>query len=198
MEAGALRLGRLLAFLLAVGVVAGWAADANAIFFNLHGLSPAQSISYSMTADGITVSVLVGSTGKLTSGASTFGLDATAAGDDPALIDGGSGSAENFSISVSQSVLFESMLISSFDSVDHGTFNIKGGTTVTLANGINDVNDIAGFTSANILSWTGDKLTGGGRGFSVDGFTVRPLINNSYLAGDFNADGRVDAEDYIV
>ena len=178
--------------------VATWTVNAKAVFFDLRGLSPNQSSTYTLTVGGITAQLQSGLTGKLTSGASTFGLDLTSALDDPALIDGGSGSAESVAFLFSQYVLFESILISRFDSVDHGTFNIKGGSTITLTNGVNSVGAVTGGSSANYLRWTGDAGTGSGRGFSVDGFTVRLVGTGGYQANDYNINNRVDAADYVL
>jgi hypothetical protein len=160
---------------------------AHAVFFDLHGLAPNQSLGYSLTRGGITAQL---SGGLMKSGATTFGIDATSANDDPMLIDGGSGFAENFSFLFSPSVVFDSLLISQFDSVDSGRFDIKSGPMIALANGTIDVGVLAG-GSANFLRWTGDTVSGSNRGFSVDGFTVR-------LVGDYNGDGAIDAGDYIV
>ena len=178
--------------------VAAWTVNAKAVFFDLRGLSPNQSFTYTLTIGGITAQLQSGLTGKLTSGGSTFGLDSTSALDDPALIDGGSGLAENVGFLFSQYVLFESILISRFDSVDDGTFNIKGGITITLTNGVNSVGAVTGGSSANYLRWTGDAGTGGGRGFSIDGFTVRLVGTGAYQASDYNNNNRVDAADYVL
>jgi hypothetical protein len=171
---------------------------AEAVFFDLRGLTPSQNTSLSLTVGGITAQLGSVGNGKFQSGANTFGIDINNVSDDPALIDGGGGSAESFAFLFSQNVLFESLLISHFDSVDHGSFNIKGGGTITLANGVNEVGMTTGGSSANFLRWTGDTSTGGGRGFSVDGFTVRLLGNGAALPGDFDGSGRVDDRDYVI
>jgi hypothetical protein len=188
---------RNFAFLAVLLYVVGWGCDAEAVFFNLRGLTPAQNSTYSLTAGGFTMQLGSGGTGKLTSGATTFGLDSVSVADDAALIDGGSGSAESFSISTSQYVLLESLLISHFDAIDHGKFNVKSAGDTTLANGVNQIGKVISGASANFLSWTGDTSTGGGRGFSLDGFTARLVSPTGYLASDFDNNNRVDAADYL-
>jgi hypothetical protein len=179
----------LVALLVAAFFVSRGATPAHAVFFDLHGLTPNQSLGYSLTLGGITAQV--GGTGFLMkSGATTFGIDATSANDNPMLIDGGGGFAENFSFLFNPTVVFDSLLISQFDSVDSGRFDIKSGQQIALTNGVTDVGILAA-SSANYLRWTGDSVSGMSRGFSVDGFTVR-------LVGDYNGDGAIDAGDYIV
>jgi hypothetical protein len=170
---------------------------AYAVSFDLRGLTPNQSFNYSLSAAGI--SVQVGGSGfLLKSGPSTFGIDSNGANDDPMLIDGGNGSSESFSFLFGQDVFFESILISQFDAVDGGTLNIKGFVTIPLANGLNNVGTIAARSSAHFLRWTGDTVSGMGRGFSVDGFSVRLIGTVPVQPGDYNNNGLVDAADYIV
>ena len=96
-------------------------------------------------------------------------------------------------------MLVESILISQFDAIDHGTLAFKGGPTITLTNGVNPINVVMSGSSSHFLNWTGDTGTGGGRGFSVDGFTARLVTSaTNYIAGDFDSNNRVDAADYIT
>ena len=88
-------------------------------------------------------------------------------------------------------MFIESILVSQFDAVDSGSFDIKGVVTVPLANGLNNVGAIAARSSAHFLRWTGDFVSVMDRGFRVDGFSVR-------LASDYNNDGVVDAGDYVL
>jgi hypothetical protein len=177
--------------------IALFGSPACAVFFDLRGLSPSTSFNYNLSAGGITASV--GASGfLLKSGAMTLGIDANSANDNANLIDGGGGSKESFFIQFSQTVLFESIQISQFDVGDAGTFNIKGGSTIALANGANAVNQITGGSSSNTLSWTGDLVSGGTRGFSVDGFSVRLAGTPPAQAGDYNTNGKVDAADYVL
>ena len=182
-------------------VVAGMVlpVGAWAMFFDLRGQTPAQSGgAFTVTGDGMSITISSGREGQFTSGATTFGYDSPSALDDPALIDGGSGFAEQFAILSSEYVLLESLLISHFDAIDHGNFNIKGVGNFTLANGVNPINKVIGSFSANYLSWTGDTSTGGGRGFSLDGFTARLVGSPTYQAGDFNNNKRADGADYVA
>lgn len=172
--------------------------SARAVYFDLRNLTPTQSFSHTLTVGGITMHLGSLSSGKLTSGASTFGLDAGSASDDPALIDGGGGSADEISIQTSQKVLIESFLISRFDAIDHGSFDLKGGQSFALVNGVNPINIVISGSSAHALRWTGDTNTGGGRGFSLDGFTVRLLDSFTYQAGDYNNNKRADGADYVA
>jgi hypothetical protein len=188
---------RNFAFLVGLLCVVGGGRSGEAVFVNLRGLTPAQGTSYSLTAGGFTMQLGSGGTAKLTSGATTFGVDAVSSLDDATLIDGGGGSAESFSIMTSQNVLLESLLISHFDAIDHGKFNVKSSGDITLANGVNHVGLVISGASANFLSWTGDTSVGGGRGFSLDGFTARLVSPTGYLAGDFDNNNRVDAADYM-
>jgi hypothetical protein len=181
--------GRLTACItvLCVGV---YASKSNAVFFDMRGLTPSESYTYSLSVGGI--GVQVGASGwLLKSGQSTLGIDGTGQNDNPLLIDGGTGSSENFAFLFSQDVFFESILVSEFDAVDSGSFNIKGAITVPLANGLNNVGVNAAKGSAHFLRWTGDFVSGMGRGFSVDGFSVRP-------SSDYNNNGIVDAADYLL
>jgi hypothetical protein len=187
---------RKLFALVALLSIASCARNCRAVFFDLRGLTPSESFSYNLSQGGINVTV-GGSGQKLKSGPTTLGIDLNSPNDDPALIDGGSGSAESFAILVSQHVVLKSILISQFDAVDSGSFNIKGGSTFALANGLNVINEETSGSSANFLRWTGQLVAGGGRGFSVDGFTVR-LAGMSGQSGDYNNDGDVDSADYVV
>ena len=149
----------------------GIAPQCKGVFFDLRGLTPSESTTYKLSSGGITVAL--GGTGqKMTSHATTFGIDLSSPNDDPLLIDGAGGN-ERFAFSFPNSaVRIESLLISQFDAVDSGTFSVKGVATIPLANGVVPVGLIAGATSAHTLAWTGDAVSGAGRGFSVDGITV--------------------------
>jgi hypothetical protein len=173
------------------------AEPASAIFFDLRGLTPSTAGTYNLTAGGITATL---NGPGMRSGAMTFGVDHPSATDNPLLIDGGGGAsaAESFSILFSQTVLFESIQISQFDPGDAGTFNIKSGSTINLANGTNAVSQYTGGFSANFLRWTGDNVSGGTRGFSVDGFSVRLAGVPPAQEGDYNTNGKVDAADYVL
>ena len=150
--------------------IALWASPAVAIYFDLHGLTPSTGFNYNLSAGGINVTV-GGSGFLLKSGPTTLGIDSNSANDNPNLVDGGGGSAESFAILFGQTVLLESIQISQFDPGDAGSFNIKGGSTISLQNGLNTVNNFAS-SGANFPRWTGDTVSGGTRGFSVDGFSV--------------------------
>ena len=173
-----------------------WASPAFAIYFDLHGLTPSTAFNYNLSAGGINVTV-GGSGFLLKSGPATLGIDSNSANDNPNLVDGGGGSAESFAILFGQTVLLESIQISQFDPGDAGTFNIKGGSTFSLQNGLNTVNNFAS-SGANFLRWTGDTVSGGTRGFSVDGFSARLAGTPPAQAGDYNANGKVDAADYVL
>ena len=185
--------------LAAMAVMAvGLATDpAAAVFFDLRGLTPSQSLNYDLSAAGI--DVRVGSNGfTQTSGPSTFGIDSPGANDNPLLIDGGNGSPESFFFSFAQDVFFESILISQFGGDDAGSFTIRSGPTTSLANGLNVVGGVAAKASGHLLAWTGPNAPTAGRGFSVDGFTVRLLGIVPTVKGDYNRNGAVDAGDYVV
>ena len=189
------------ALLAALAGIAVLPAGAGAMFFDLRGRTPAQSGgAFIVTGDGMSITISSGREGQFTSGATTFGYNSTSALDDAALIDGGSGFAEQFAILSSEYVLLESLLISHFDAIDHGNFNIKkaSGGDFALSNGVNPINAVISGFSANYLTWTGDTSTGGGRGFSLDGFTARLVGSPTYQAGDFNNNKRADAADYVA
>jgi hypothetical protein len=185
------------AFCAAVLVPLFVTSPASAVFFDLRGLSPSTAGAYNLTAGGITATL---NGPGMRSGATTFGVDHPSASDNPLLVDGGggAGAAESFAILFSQTVLFESLQISQFDAGDAGTFNIKTGSTINLANGLNTVNQYTGGFSANFLRWTGDAVSGGTRGFSVDGFSVRLAGVPPAQEGEYNTNGKVDAADYVL
>ena len=163
----------LLAVVLAVVLVlAGLSASVHAAIFDLHNLgSPA--LVKNITVDGITLGLQGTGSGNLTSTASQFGIDGSGAADAPDLLDGGNGVAESLSFLFSSTVVVDSINISLFDGADAGTVNIKGQLpTLTLHDGVNVINQTAGNTSVNFLTYTGPLTSGGTNGFSVDSITV--------------------------
>jgi dockerin type I repeat protein len=188
----------------AIAVGGAWlalcAGTSHAVFFDLRGLNPSQASGYHLTAAGIGVQLSSGGgTSLFVSGATTFGIDSSGPNDIPTLIDGGNGSAEAFSMLFDQDVFFESMLISQFGADDSGSLEIKTATApLALSNGLNIVSAIAAKGSAHFLRWTGVNAPAAGRGFSVDGFTVRLTGTVPTLAGDYNNNHVVDTGDYVV
>jgi hypothetical protein len=170
------------------------------VFFDLHNLSPSQATFYHPTLAGIGVRFGVdGGTAPAVSTATTFGVDSNGSNDVPTLFDGGSGFAEAMVMLFDQDVFFESVLISQFGTEDSGRLEIKTNNgNVTLTDGLNIVSLIAAKGSAHYLRWTGVNAPGTGRGFSVDGFTVRLLGTVPAQVGDYNNNGVVDADDYVV
>src|SRR5262245_44672981 len=176
------------------------ARTSQAVFFDLHNLTPSQATSYHRTLAGIGVQVGVdGGAFPAVSTATTFGIDSTGPNDVPTLCDGGNGFAESMVMLFDQPVFFESVLISQFGPDDSGRLEIKSAANpVSLANGLNTVGLVADKGSAQFLRWTGVNAPGTGRGFSVDGFTVRLLGIVPVQSGDYNNNGVVDAADYVV
>ncbi len=140
-----------------------------------------------------------GSPVLMRSSPTTFGMDGSGPNDDPTLFDGGNGFAESILFWLDQSVFFESVLISQFGSDDSGRLEIKSSAPpISLANGSNNVGLFASKGSAHYLRWTGANVPGMGRGFSVDGFSVRLIGTVPVQSGDYNNNGVVDAADYVV
>jgi hypothetical protein len=176
------------------------AGTSYAVFFDLHNLTPSQATSYHRTLAGIGVQFGVDGGGfPAISGPTTFGIDSTGANDVPTLFDGGNGFAESMVMLFDQPVFFESVLISQFGVEDSGRLEVKSAPSpVSLMNGLNSIGLIADKGSAHYLRWTGVNAPGTGRGFSVDGFTVRLLGIVPVQSGDYNNNGVVDAADYVV
>jgi hypothetical protein len=176
------------------------ARTSQAVFFDLHNLIPSQATSYHPTMAGIGVRFGVdGATAPVVSTATTFGVDSTGPNDAPTLFDGGNGFAEAMVMLFDQDVFFESVLISQFGGDDSGRLEIKAlNGNVSLTNGLNNVGLVAAKGSAHYLRWTGVNAPATGRGFSVDGFTVRLLGTVPVQSGDYNNNGVADAGDYIV
>jgi len=179
---------RSVAFL---AVVAGLApSPAFAIFIDFRGLASPNNVS----GGGIQVSL---GSAILKSTATRFGVDSSTVLDVPDLVDSGGSSGEAFSISFSPTVYLDRIVISEFDpDVDAGTFNIKGGTTFTLAEGTNNTGGVVASSSANFLRWTGAlTIYGGRRGFSVDGVNIRPVAT---FSANFDGDADVDGADFLT
>jgi hypothetical protein len=161
------------ALAIALGYSLVGASECQAAFFDLRGLSPVDGFNYNLTKDGISISVTAHPTQTLRSGATSFGVDSTGTGDSPTLVDGGNGIKEQFDIVFyNKNAFFQSIQISQLDAVDSGTLTVKSGPLIQLANGVTNVGAIPSPTSANTIAWTGDTVSGQGRGFSVDGLTV--------------------------
>jgi hypothetical protein len=170
-------------------------SSARAVFVDLRGLnSPATSTS----AGGIALDWSTTLSGSFVSTPTSFGFNATGAGDSTQLIDGGAGLAEEIGFVFRTPVYLDSVVLSQFGGADGGTFTVQGSgmPPYPLANGVNDLGGvIAASGAAHVLRWTGANVPGGGLGFSVDGFNVRPVAP---FSADFNFDSAVDGADFLI
>lgn len=188
----------------AIAVGGAWlalcAGTSHAVFFDLRGLDPSQATSYRRTLAGVSVRFGVdGGAWPAVSGPTTFGIDSNGSNDVPTLFDGGNGLAEAMVMLFDQPVFFESVLISQFGSEDSGSLDIKTlGHSIPLTNGLNPIGAVADWSSAHYLRWTGVNAPGAGRGFSVDGFTVRLIGTVPAQSGDYDNNGKVGADDFVV
>jgi hypothetical protein len=170
-----------------------------AVFFDFRGLNPSDSNSYHLSAAGIGVQISADVGNVLKSTTTTFGIDSNGLSDDPNLFDGGNGSAEALNMIFDQPVFFESIQISQFGAEDSGRLEIvTAAGSIPLTNGVNNASVIADKGNTQHVRWTGANAPGTGRGFSVDGFTVRLLGTVPAQSGDYNNNGVVDADDFVV
>lgn len=157
----------------------------HAIFFDLddgaQGLAVDGLASGPATVSGLTATITA-NTGVLNQASGNFGVNATGTGDVTDQFDGAIVS-ETITITFNSPVIFESVDISQFGANDLGTLTLNGLTIVNLASGNVPAGNIvipAGNTA--VIAWTGDNLTGSGRGFSFDGFTVSLIPEPASLA----------------
>lgn len=176
-----------LALLLLFSVLA--VPSAHAIFIDLRNLT---GTANSASADGVRLSMFGG---PFKSTATRFGIDSNSALDAADLVDGGSGSAESLLLLFQPNVYVDSVVISEFGASDAGVFSTKGGPPIALSNGTVSLGGFPASSSSHTLAWTGTNVSGGGRGFSIDGFHVRPVAT---FSANFDGDGDVDGDDFLI
>jgi hypothetical protein len=168
-------------------------SPAHATFIDFRGRSGNLNIA---SAVGLAVTLTRNVTGAFVSTASRFGIDTNGPDDVADLIDGGSGTAEQLTLQFRVDVYLESVVLSEFGASDAGTLTIKGASVVTLANGVNDMGlQFAARSSAHVIAWTGANTVGDGRGFSVDGIHVQPVVP---FNADLDGNRDIDGNDFLV
>ncbi len=127
----------------------------------------------SLVNEGL-VATLTASTGVLNGTSSSFGINATGAGDATSLIDDDSGIAEFIQIQFNLAINFVSLSVSSFGSTDAGLLSVNNIPLIEInSSGLN--------STGELFIDNGDLLTlafVSGNGFSFDSFTVMPVSVN--------------------